>query len=508
MEISRGHEEEKNLDSARGKGGWITLPFIIVVITTQQTLLHTWQQAEATPMHMQGLIMLCLSTIIPSLRPTPCNIIGGNIDPNCGQTTKNNQYAFLVIALSLATIGFGGTRFILSSIGAFQFDKLKHRRNFFNAYIWAYAAGWAVNYAVLGFVVQEKGRWRVSFGIGIAGNAMGIIFFLVGSRYFRHILPHTNPFIRKLRSLVCGMIKRPKARNSVHDNPSRRSLRSPGQPNSSDDSNTENDTNMTMIESTNSQSQKEENEDMWKVIKILPASSAGVILNTAVATGSTLIVYQASYMDLTIGSHFKLPAESTTICILVFTAITVAIFDVLFFPMWKKIVGVSMKPMQRGGTGQVITVFGMIGLATVEMARLESSMKGHHTMSVLWLIFPLALIGIGAGWYIPGGLTIHFQEFPDSLKCTSTALSSLPIGIGFYLSEVHINVVKGGTTWLPTDVDSGSLDRLYWILATIVAVNFGYYLVCAVYYTYYNWPDPNDLDSHDHKISTNGVDGV
>lgn len=159
--------------------------------------------------------------------------------------------------------------------------------------------------------------------------------------------------------------------------------------------------------------------------------------------------------------------------------------------------GRSMKPMQRGGTGQVITVVGMIGLAAVEMARLETSVKGGGTLSVTWLLFPLALIGIGAGWYIPGGLTIHFQEFPDSLKCFSTALPTLPIGIGFYLSKAHINVVKGGTTWLPKNLNDGSLDRFYWILATIVAVNFGYYLICAVYYRYYNYPDPNDPESID-----------
>ncbi|KAL2897619.1 Protein NRT1/ PTR FAMILY 2.7 [Bienertia sinuspersici] len=386
---------------------------------------------------MQGLIMLCLSTIIPSLRPSPCytNTI-------CDHTPSNYQYAFLLVALSLATIGFGCTRFNLSSLGAFQFDKLKHRRYLFNAYIWAYAAGWAINYAVLGFVVQEKGRWKVSFGVGIAGNAMGIIFFLLGSRYFRHILPHTNPFLRKIRSIVSRWIRRPKARNSVHDADARSHSEIPGTISrcSSQSSSIGDNDNIKPM----SKHPEEEDEEMWKVIKILPASSAGVILNTAVATSSTLIVYQASYMDLTIGSHIKLPAESTIVVTLVFTAVTVAIFDIIFFPMWKKIVGVSMKPMQRGGTGQVITVFGMIGLAAVEMGRLESSIKGNYTMSVLWLLFPLALIGIGAGWYIPGGLTIHFQEFPDSLKCTSTALSSLPIGIGFYLSKAHINVVKGG----------------------------------------------------------------
>ncbi|KAL2897789.1 Protein NRT1/ PTR FAMILY 2.5 [Bienertia sinuspersici] len=228
------------------------------------------------------------------------------------------------------------------------------------------------------------------------------------------------------------------------------------------------------------------NEECWKVIKSIPASSAGVILNMAVATSSTLAMYQASYMDLTIGSHIELPPEATTIVTLVFTIITVSIFDVFFFPMWEKLVGRSMKPMQRGGTDRVLTVIGMIGLAAVEMARLErpSRVVKHYRSC-----------GYSFRWYIPGGLTILFQEFPDSLKCFSTALPTLPIGIGFYLSKAHINVVKGGTTWLPTDINTGSLDRVYWILAMIVAINFGYYLICAVYYRYYNYPDPNDPES-------------
>lgn len=161
---------------------------------------------------MQGLIMLFLSTIIPSLRPQSCEI-----NKNCDHTPAKFQFAYLLVALSLATMGFGSTRFLLSSLGAFQFAKLKHRRNFFNAYIWGYAVSWAINYAILGFLVQEKAKWKTSFGIGIAGNVVGIVLFLVGSKYFQHIIARPNPFLRKIQSLLCHLLRRFSGRNSVHN---------------------------------------------------------------------------------------------------------------------------------------------------------------------------------------------------------------------------------------------------------------------------------------------------
>lgn len=65
--------------------------------------------------------MFTLIVTIKSLRPPKCDLNSICVPP----TTF--QYSFLYISLTLASLGLGGTRFILGTMGADQFDKPKHQ---------------------------------------------------------------------------------------------------------------------------------------------------------------------------------------------------------------------------------------------------------------------------------------------------------------------------------------------------------------------------------------------
>ena len=66
-------------------------------------------------------------------------------------------------------------------------------------------------------------------------------------------------------------------------------------------------------------------------------------------------------------------------------------------------------------------------------------------MSALWLVASLSVLGIGEGFYLPGQVALFYEEFPKSLKSTATGMSSLLIGIGFYLSAAITNLVDRTT---------------------------------------------------------------
>ena len=83
------------------------------------------------------------------------------------------------------------------------------------------------------------------------------------------------------------------------------------------------------------------------------------------------------------------------------------------------------------------------------------------------------------------------QEFPKSLKSMSTAMISLLLAIGFFLSSAIIDLVKRTTIWLPDDINVGRVDNVYWMLTVIGVVNFGYYIICAKLYKYQN------IEEHD-----------
>jgi peptide/histidine transporter 3/4 len=94
------------------------------------------------------------------------------------------------------------------------------------------------------------------------------------------------------------------------------------------------------------------------------------------------------------------------------------------------------------------------------------------------------LVGIGEAFHFPGQVTFYYQQFPQSLRSTSTAMISMLIGIAFYLSTALIDQVRRSTGWLPDDINHGKVDNMYWMLVLFGGINFVYYLLCSAFYKY------------------------
>jgi len=81
---------------------------------------------------------------------------------------------------------------------------------------------------------------------------------------------------------------------------------------------------------------------------------------------------------------------------------------------------------------------------------------------------------------------LYYQEFPPSLKNTATGMVAMIVALGFYLSTALIGIVRRATAWLPDNMNASRLENLYWLLAVLVSLNFGYYMLCARLYKYQN----------------------
>lgn len=227
----------------------------------------------------------------------------------------------------------------------------------------------------------------------------------------------------------------------------------------------------------------EEVEDLKKLIKALPIWSGGILLNTISGVAASLVVLQALKMDRSLGLHFKIPAASILVFPLLCGAIALSLLDRLVYPLWKKIVGRPLEPLKRVGIGYFLTFIGMISFALVEKKRLNL-VPTNHSISALWLIWPLGFLGVSSSFYFPAELAFFYQELPKSLRSTAASLASLHMAIGYYLSSVLISLVRRSTSWLTDDINHGRLDKVFWTLAIIGAINLGYYLVCAKLYKY------------------------
>jgi peptide/histidine transporter 3/4 len=238
----------------------------------------------------------------------------------------------------------------------------------------------------------------------------------------------------------------------------------------------------------------EEVEALKTLIKIIPLWSTGIFLSASIGTFNSLITLQALTMNRHLGSHFKIPAGSFLLFNLLATAISIFIIDRFFIPMWRNLTRRTLTPLQRIGIGHIINILGLVGSALIEIRRLHV-VRTHNLkdqpnlvvpMSALWLVVPLTIVGIGEGFHFPGSVALYYQEFPISLKSTSTAMVSLILAIGLYLSPAIMDLVDRITGWLPDNINDGRLDNVCWVLAVIGMMNFGYYLICANLFKYQN----------------------
>nr|ABD33072.2 Nitrate/chlorate transporter, related [Medicago truncatula] len=196
--------------------------------------------------------------------------------------------------------------------------------------------------------------------------------------------------------------------------------------------------------------------------------SSSIFLSTPIAIQSSLVVLQALVMDRSLGPHFKIPASFVSVIVLISAPIFLTFLDRVLLPCWHKITGKSLMPLQRIGAGHVLTVLGMVVSALVESKRLK--------LAHVHIMFP--------SFHFPGQVTFYYQQFPQSLKSTSTAMISMLIGIAFYLSTALIDQVRRSTDWLPDEINHGKVDNVYWMLVVFGAINFVYYLLCSISYKY------------------------
>ncbi|XP_040991174.1 protein NRT1/ PTR FAMILY 2.7-like isoform X2 [Juglans microcarpa x Juglans regia] len=412
---------------------------------------------------LMGIVLLELTATLDSLRPQSCDD-GSSL---CTPPSKL-QYAILYTALALACIGCG-----------------------------------SVSSTVIVYI-EDNLSWRLGFGLSAIANFIGLAFLLLGNRFYLHVKPHGSPFTGLIRVIVATIRKRKVQLSSKTEDyyygqngiaeippPSKKRFRFLNRAALKTEGDVQWDGSVAKPWRICTMQQV---EDLRNLMRILPLWSTGVFLSTPIGILSSLAILQALTMDRSFGPHFKIPSGSILVLVLIWTSISLTIIDRFLCPMWQKLTGSSPTPLQRIGVGHVLNTLSMLTSALVESKRLKIA-HAHHLrdqpssivpMSVLWLVPQLALVGIGEAFHFPGQVALYYQEFPTSLKTTSTAMISTIIGIAYYLSTALIDLVRRVTGWLPDNLNDGRVDNVYWALVVVGVLNFGYYLMCACSYRYQN----------------------
>ncbi|KAI3852917.1 hypothetical protein MKX03_027557 [Papaver bracteatum] len=410
---------------------------------------------------LMGLILFMLTVTIPSLRPLECALnVTGSSSATC-EAASALQLAVLYLSITLSALGLGGTTLYNCNDGADQFEKPKDQASFFNWYFFSLYVGSIIG--AVGIVyIQDNVGWDWGVGICLVANLVALVVLLVGKRYYPRVV-------------VAAIQKRkvstsPETRTFYHG--------------SSDVVSCSTFSSFFQLEvaflnCAALKTERDTNED-GTIAKEWNLSYPGVQISLAVP--------QALRMDRHIGTKFQVPAVLSLFHSTCY-AIFITIVDRLVMPTYQKLRCRPLTPLQRVGIGHVLTIAGMAASAIVERKRLSIVWSKNLTSSTSAVTMSGFLVSI------PFSLD-RFLCIIKNFSFASKYFNRHDIFAccwGFYLSKkAMIDVVRRSTGWLPNNINHGRLDNMFWLLVVIGVLNFGYFIVCSVLYTYKNVADTDE----------------
>ncbi|KAG7633409.1 MFS transporter superfamily [Arabidopsis suecica] len=450
---------------------------------------------------LTGISLLTLIASFDYLRPRPCET--GSI---LCQSPSKLQLGILYAALALVITGTAGTRFILASAGANQYKKPKEQGRFFNWYFFTLYGG-AITGTTAIVYAQDNASWKLGFGLCVAANLISFIIFVAGKRLYEHDQPLGSPYTSLVRVLVAATMKRKAVISYKDEDYHHRELEKETKTYVAMPSKSFRFLNRAALKTEGDSNNNtwrlcsvQEVEDFKAVLRLVPLWTSVMFLSAPLAVQMSMTVLQAMVMDRKLGPHFKVSAGSMQVIALVSGCVFIILNNWTTYPMYQKLIRKPLTPLQKVGIGHVLTILSMAISAVVEAKRLKT-VENSHLMSVLWLVPALVINGIGEAFHFPANIAIFYGEFPESLRNTATSLTSVVMGISFYLSTALIDVIQRTTKWLPNDINHGRVDNVYLVLVIIGVSNFGYFLVCSWFYKYRNLK--NDDHEQDLKDVTN-----
>ncbi|KAH6822551.1 Major facilitator superfamily protein [Perilla frutescens var. hirtella] len=458
-----------------------------------------WTITLASIIYQIGMISLTVSAVVPNLRPPPCEK-----GENC-EEANSGQLAVLYMSLLLTALGSGGIRPCVVSFGADQLEEQKATTwKFFNWYYFCMGASILIANTVIVYI-QDNIGWGWGLGIPTAAMFLSIIAFVFGYPLYTKLEPAGSPFTRLLQVTAAAFRKRnvPIMSSSVlYENQDLDAAISVG-------GKLLHTKNIKFLDKaaivTEEDNLKSPNlwrlstvhrvEELKSLIRMGPIWAAGILLITAAAQQNTFSLQQAKSMDRHINKNFEIPAASMTVFTQISMLSTIVFYDRAFVPIARKITGIErgVSFLTRMGIGFLISLLATFAAGFIEIRRKHAAAgaglidEPHAVVpiSVLWLMPQYCLHGIAEAFMSIGHLEFFYDQAPESMRSTATALFWLSISAGSYTSTLLVTLVHNLSNWLPDhNLNRGKLEYFYWLITLLQLLNFIYYLICARLYTF------------------------
>ncbi|WVY90453.1 hypothetical protein V8G54_035967 [Vigna mungo] len=456
-----------------------------------------------------GMTLLTLSASVPGMKPT-CDAQG-----NCHATEGNSAICF--VALYLIALGTGGIKPCVSSFGADQFDdadeaEKEHKSSFFNWFYLSINVGALVAASLLVWV-QTNVSWGWGFGIPAVAMGIAVVSFFSGTKLYRNQKPGGSPLTRICQVIVASIrkydVKVPDDKSELYeiDEDSESAIQGSRK--------LEHSNGLRFFDKAavvgGSGSVKDpvnpwrlctvtQVEELKAIVRLLPVWATGIIFSTVYSQMSSYFILQGGTMDNRVGNNQKIRIAPATLS--VFDTISVIfwvpVYDRIIVPIARRFGGRrnGLTQLQRMGTGLFISIFSMVYAVILENVRLKMVRRHNYyeldqvPMSIFWQIPPYFIIGCAEVFTFIGQLEFFYEQAPDAMRSTCSALQLLTVAFGQYLSSLLITIVtkvttmNGGPGWLPDKPNYGHLDYFFLLLTVLSVLNFIVFLLVSNLYTY------------------------
>ncbi|CAL5420274.1 unnamed protein product [Camellia sinensis] len=226
-------------------------------------------------------------------------------------------------------------------------------------------------------------------------------------------------------------------------------------------------------------------------IRIIPMWLTFIACGIITSIGNTFFLEQANHMNRKLG-RLNLPLP----ILLMFYDFSKSQFAKLYFTLTKYLREAGLKhyaPPIGIAASITFAILTCITAASVETRRL-SVIRKHSLldkpdekipMSMFWLLPQFLLLGALDGVAENGIMSFFKDQGPPSMRDYFVLFTRGVIGLGMMGNVVFVYVVgKVKPSWLKDTLNMSRLDKYYWTLAVLSAVNLVVYVLVATWFSY------------------------
>lgn len=413
-----------------------------------------------------GLLYLLGLFLLPASAVDYSKWFGKDEEGASYDMTVETRRQFFFGGLIFIAIGTGGIKANVGPFGAQQVDDMGPEavQSFFNWFYWFINAGALVAYSGVAYI-QQNISFEIGFLIPLISMFVALIVFVVAKK--QYVITEPGGSIIQDSLGVCFATQ-----CQGFDHARRHGKYS-----------------------------NEMVDGVIAVLRILPVFLLVIIYWAIYSQMQSSFFLQSERMSVYVGDA-KMPAALLNIFNTIIILVLIPIMDRIVYPALAKW-NIHPTHLQRIGVGFILAALSVIVAGILEIYRkkdlaetggilqdLAGDTFNASTISFFAQVPEFALVGASEVFASISGLEFAYSQAPDFMQGLCMGLFLMMSGLGNYVSEAILKIVRAATgseppdSWFPDEINKGKTEYLFFMLGILMFVDFIIFVFVAKAYKY------------------------